>query len=272
MNAMLFRTLVVRSLARAFPGFAAVTAILAGFQIIMVLVATTFQEARSFDTISSMFPSFLQRSMGPSVLSLASFQGIVTFGYFHPIAVLVLVQAAIYMATEPAAEVEWGMFDIQLSRPVARHWIVTRTLALSFGLTVATTGAMVCATWGALALLAPAGARWPAAARIVDLAAHLIMLSWVFAAAGVTAAAYARRRSAAFGVTALSAVFLYLLSVVSDVWPPASQFGVLSPFHYFPGVAAANGTAATAYDLQVLCLPVVAFAALAYWRFGRRDL
>jgi hypothetical protein len=169
-------TLIRRSFARAATGVAAVAAILSAFQLIMVLTATIYQTANSFETLLSLVPSSLQRSMGSSMMTLASFQGIVTFGYFHPVAVLVIVQAAAYMATEMAGEVKWGLFDLELARPVARHWIVTRSLVLAFGLTVAVTLAMVCSTWLGLVSFAPAGARWPSAWTLVNLAAHMVML------------------------------------------------------------------------------------------------
>jgi ABC-2 type transport system permease protein len=265
-------TLVRRSFSRAAAAFAAVTGVLSAFQLIMVLTATVYQNANSFETIASLVPASLQRAMGSSMMTLASFQGIVTFGYFHPVAVLVIVQVAAYMATESAGEVEWGLFDLQLSRPIPRHAVVTRSLILSFGLTVAAAAAMVATTWLGLVWFAPAGAKWPSARTLLKLAAHLVMLGWCFAAAGAAAAAFARRRGTAFGFTAGGVVVLYLLSVVADLWEPAAPLRWISPFHYFSGVAVVNGTASTAFDLAVLAIPVVGFSLVAYWQFGRRDL
>ncbi len=272
MRPMLVRSLVGRSFARGAVGFAAITGILAAFQLIMVLTATVYQSAKSFDTLASLVPASLQRSMGPGMMALASFPGVVTFGYFHPVAVLTFVLAAAYMATEPAGELEWGLFDLELARPVARHSIVTRSLALSFGLTLATATAMVCMTWLGMTIFAPADARWPSFSTIANLAAHLVMLGWCFAAAGAAAAAFGRRRGHAFGATALATVFLYLLSVVADLWQPAASLRFISPFHYYSGIAVANGTASTGLDLAVLAIPVAGLSLLAYWQFGRRDL
>ena len=269
---MLFSTLLRRSFARAATGAGAVAGILAAFQLIMVLTATLYQAANSFEMLASLLPSSLQRAMGSSLMTLASFQGLVTFGYFHPVAVLVLVQTAAYVATESAGEVEWGLFDLQLARPVARHWVITRSLVCSFGLTLAATMAMVSATWLGLVSFAPAGARWPSAWTRVNLAAHLVMLGWTGAAAGAAVAAFSRRRGSAFGITALGVVFFYLLSVVADLWEPAAPLRWLSPFHSYSGVAVVNGSASTGFDLAVLAIPVVGFSLLAYWQFGRRDL
>jgi ABC-2 type transport system permease protein len=272
MRAMPLPALVGRSFSRAAAVFTAVAAILAGFQVLLVLVATSFQQTRSFDLLSSIVPISLQRSLGPGALMLASFPGMVTFGYFHPIVVLAVLQAAVYLATEPAGEVEWALFDLELSRPVARHWIVTRSLVLAFGLTTAVVLVMALGTWAGLTVFAPPNASWPAPARVASLGAHLLLLSWSFAAAGLAVSSATHRRGTAFTIVAVTAVSLYLLNFVADVWTPAARIRWISPFYYFPGFAVANGTAPIARDLLLLAVPTVALSAVAYWQFNRRDL
>jgi ABC-2 type transport system permease protein len=272
MRSAQLRPLVHRSVARGLRVFAAVAGILAGFQVLLVVIATSFLKARSFDLLSALMPITVQQSLGPGALMLASFAGMVTFGYFHPIVVLAVVQVGVYAATEPAGEIEWGLFDLELARPIPRRAIVTRSLLVALGVTAATVCAMVAGTWVGLAVLAPSGAVWPSTLRILSLAAHLLMLSWVFAAAGLVAGAFSRRRGTAFGATAVVAVSLYLLNFVADAWATAAPLRPYSPFHYFPGLAVANGTAPVAHDLGVLASVTVALAAIAYWRFNRRDL
>jgi ABC-2 type transport system permease protein len=272
MRAARLHLLVFRSLARGQRVFAAVAAILAGFQVLLVLVATSFQSARSFDLMSALMPLAVQQTLGPGALMLASFAGMVTFGYFHPIVVFAVIQVGIFAATEPAGEIEWGLFDLELARPIPRRAVIARSLVVSFGVTAATVGAMAAGTWGGLAVFAPPGATWPSPLRVLSLAAHLLMLSWVFAGAGLAASAFARRRGTAFGATAVVTVFLYLLNFVADVWTPAARLRPYSPFHYFPGFAVANGTAPVAYDLGVLAVVTVALVVIAFWRFERRDL
>jgi ABC-2 type transport system permease protein len=272
MLAARLRPLVLRSLSRGRRVFAAVAGILAGFQVLLVLVATSFQTARSFDLMSALMPLAVQQTLGPGALMLASFAGMVTFGYFHPIVVLAVIQVGIYAATEPAGEIEWGLFDLELARPVPRRAIVTRSLAVALGVTAVTVGAMAAGTWAGLAVFAPSGAIWPPPLTILSLAAHLLLLSWVFAAAGLAASAFARRRGTAFGAVAVATVFLYLLNFVADAWAPAARLRPYSPFHYFPGFAVANGTAPVANDLGVLALATVALVVVAFWQFERRDL
>ena len=264
--------LVVRSRARGRAVFLPVALILAGFQVILVVIASTLQTARSFTLISAMMPMGVQQAFGPSVFMLASFAGLATFGYFHPVVVLALTMLGVYAATEPAGEVEWGLFDLELSRPVPRRAVVTRSLIVSLGVTAFVGCAMVGGTFAGLAALAPAGSAWPRFPRVLDLAAHLVALSWVFAAGGLLASALARRRGAAFGNVAVIVVCLYLLNFIADAWVKAAALGPYLPFHYFPGFEVASGTARTARDIGVLVALAAVLTAAAYWRFEKRDL
>jgi len=264
--------LVARSLARGRSVYAAAFVILAAFQVLLVVVASSFQQMRTFDLVSAMMPMGVQQAFGPSALMLASFPGIVSFGYFHPVIVIAVLLLAAYAATEPAGEVEWGLFDLELSRPVRRRTVVTRSVLVSLGVSTGAVGTMVAGTWAGLAALAPAGAQWPMPARVFSLAAHLLLTAWVFGAAGLAAGAWARRRGTAFGAVAVALVFFDLLNFLADAWPRAARLRPWTPFHYFPGFAVANGAAPVARDLTVLAAVAAVLVAAAYWRFERRDL
>ena len=67
-------------------------------------------------------------------------------------------------------------------------------------------------------------------------------------------------------------VCLYLLNFIADAWDKAAPLRPYLPFHYFPGFAVASGTAPSARDLGVLVAVAAALAAVAYWRFEKRDL
>lgn len=272
MKASRLWALVFRSLARGRFVFGAAAVILAAFQVLLVVVASSFQEMRSFDLVSAMMPMGVQQAFGPGTLMLASFPGMVTFGYFHPVLVLAVLLLGAYAASEPAGEVEWGLFDLELARALRRRTIVTRSLLVSLLVTTITVAGMVGGTWLGLTLLAPPGARWPMPERVLSLAGHLLVLSWAFAAAGLLAGARASRRGTAFGAVALATVLLYLVNFIADAWPRASALRPYTPFHYFPGFAVANGAAPIARDLAVLAAVAAVLVAMSYWQFRRRDL
>ena len=239
--------LVARSLARGARVFAAVAAILTGFQVLLVLVATTFQETRSFELLTGLMPMSVQQSFGPGALMLASFAGMVTFGYFHPIVVLAVIQVGVYAATEPAGEVEWGLFDLELARPVRRCAIVARSLLVALGVTTATVAAMAAGTWGGLWLFAPAGAKWPdplprAEPGRAPADAVVGVRRGRPGRGGVRAPARMRPSARCWWRRSSSTC----MNFVADAWKPAAALRPYTPFHYYPGLAVANGTAPVA--------------------------
>src|SRR4029434_3554525 len=108
-------------------------ALLAAFEVALVATAVSFDESKGFDHLAGLIPSFLQHSFGPA---LASFAGMTSLGFFEPLIVMLVVQFAIFLATEPAGDVETGIVDLVLARPVPRHWLVTRSLIAMTGVTI----------------------------------------------------------------------------------------------------------------------------------------
>jgi hypothetical protein len=269
---MFFMALVSRSLGRLIGLFAGLALVLAGLQVVIVLVAASQEEARSFDLMMRLAPAFVQRQFGSTLPAFLSFGGLVTFGYFHPVVVLMIAVFAAFVASELVADVEGGHVDLLLARPVARHWLVTRSLALLVCCPVVLVVLMLSTTWLALAAFAPEGARWPPAASIVSLAIHLVAIAWCFGAVGLSLSAMVQRRMNAVGPAGISAVSLYLLDLLGGSWPPLRTASVISPFHYYQGAAVLSGTASSGRDLVILVSMTLALTALAYWRFSARDV
>ena len=55
-------------------------------------------------------------------------------------------------------------------------------------------------------------------------------------------------------------------------WPPARVISWFFPFNYFPALVILGGTSNPWRDLGILATATVAFTALAYWRFEKRDV
>jgi len=266
------RALMGRALARVAGLVAGVAAVLMGLQVIVVLVAASQEETQSFELIQRLAPGFVQRQFGATLPAFLSFGGVVSFGYFHPVVVLMLSLLAAYVATEPAADVEHGHVDLLLSRPLARHWVVTRSLALAIIIPLVIVLLMLASSRFALVAFAPPGARWPSATSVGLMAAHLVAVTWCFGTAGLAAASVARRRLSAMGPVAILAVSLYLLEVVGGAWAPVAWTTVISPFHYYQGAAVLAGMADSTRDFLVLGSMSLASTAVAYWRFHARDV
>jgi hypothetical protein len=264
--------LVGRSLAQVRGIFIGVAGLLCAFQVALVLQAASYDQQAMFETLGRMTPGFIQRWLGDNIVALASFGGLVTFGYFHPIVVLLTAMVAAFVASDPAADVEAGHVDLLLSRPVARHWLVTRSALLLLACPLVLATLMLISTWTAVALAAPPHARGPSPTTLVLLAAHLVAVAWWFGALSLALAGGARRRAAAFAPAAIAAVGLHLVNVLAASWKPARVADVLSPFHYYRGTEIVAGLSDPALDLILLGSTAAVLVGLSYWRFRARDL
>jgi ABC-2 type transport system permease protein len=263
------RSLVGRSFGRVIRPLLAIALVLSAFQIALVAAASSIMGDGDAGGLARLVPGFLQQSLG---FALLSFGGLTTLGFFDAIIVMIVVLFAIYLASEPAGDIEAGFVDLVLARPLPRYWLITRSMLVMTSSTIGLMIVMGAALWLGLTWLAPARATWPQPRIVMMMAGHLLMVSWSFGAAALAASGWARRRGAAIGVVAVSGMALYLLDFLATMWMPADRFARLSPFHYFHGGEILAGTASTPRDLTTLGAITIAFAAVAYWRFSKRDL
>ena len=246
--------------------------LLAGFQFVLVAQAAVFQESQAFGRIAEFMPSFLQRGLGPQALLLASFRGIIAFGYFHPLVVVLIAVLGAYFATEPAYDVETGRVDLLLARSVPRHRVITRSLLLALLAIVVTLAFMALGTWAGLRVYAPGQAGSPSFATIGRLILHLAALGSVFAAFALAVGAGASRWTPAFTTVVITAVLLYWIDFLAVAWPRMRALAWMSPFGYYPALGILAGTAPRWSNVLVLWSAGAVLVALAYWRFQRRDL
>jgi ABC-type transport system involved in multi-copper enzyme maturation permease subunit len=264
--------LLGRSLARVRGALVGVAALLCVFQAALVLQAASYDQQQTFESLGRLMPAFVQRWFGDSLAALASFSGVVAFGYFHPVVVLLVAMIAAYAASDPAADVEEGYVDLLLSRPTPRHWLVSRSAILALACPLALAVLMIASTLTTVAVVAPASARGPSPGTIITLAAHLVAVAWCFGALSLAIAGGARRRSTAFATTAIVAVALYFINVLAASWKPARAADFLSPFHYYRGAEIVAGITDPARDLLLLGSAAVLLIGASYWRFRTRDL
>ena len=262
-------TLVRRTLSRVTGSAAAVALIPVTFQIALVAIAASFEDGAGFEHLAGLAPAFVQQAFG---LALTSFGGLTTLAFYEPLIVVLVVEFAIYVATEPAGDVESGLVDLVLARPLARHRLITRSLIVMSGSAISLPLMMAVSLWLSLAWLAPAGATWPDTRTVTVLAAHLAAVAWCFGGAGLAAAAWSRRRGAAQAFVGIGAVVLYLVDFVGDAWTRVSWVAWLSPFHQFHGARILAGTTHPARNLSVLFTLGAIGIVMAYWKFQRRDL
>jgi len=264
--------LIGRSLSRSLWPLVAVVLVIAALQVVLVLQASAQQEAQTFGRLAEMMPAFLRRTLGDLTLVVMSFQGAVSAGYFHPVIVLLITYLGIYFGSEPAHDVEAGFVDLVLSRPLGRHWLITRSLALVIIGTFGAPAAMAVMMWVALRLFAPADAAGPAAATVIKMAVNLGAVATLMGTISLLVASRARRRGTAISVAGVTVVFFYLITFLEPTWAPAQTVGWVSPFHYYHPVNILAGRTAPWRDLLVLGATGTTITLVAYWQFNRRDL
>src|SRR5260370_28032453 len=225
--------LLINSLKRVRTLVLAMGILLAGFQLILIVVARSIQRSGGFQELATLLPAWVREMLGPSMASFMSFAGIVSLGYFHLAVIGSLVALSITVSTMPASEIETGFMDLLLSRPLARHWIITRTIIVIALSILVVLGLMMTGTWAGLETLAPKNIGWPSAKLIRSLAINLglLMLSWSGVAMAIGSAS--RRRSIAGGAAGLLALATFLLDYVGILWKPAASLAWLSPFRYY---------------------------------------
>ncbi len=206
--------------------------LLAGFQVLRVFLAASINDSGGFEQIAALLPPFVRAILGPSLGSVMSFNGIVCGGYFDLGIVLALLALTIALATQPASEIETGFADLILARPLPRHWLITRTIALTTFSIVLMLFMIMVGTWVGMALFVRGKVPGPPAGQIAALALNLGLLLFCWSGVAMVLGS-ACRRGVAAGITSLLAFSALLLDFCQRLWPPLGWLARLSPFHYF---------------------------------------
>jgi ABC-2 type transport system permease protein len=247
-------------------------ALMAGFQLLFCLAARAAQELNAYGSLSALVPDFLRQLMGPSLFALMSFSGIVCVGYFHFISVCALMGLTIAIMTEVSAEIEIGFIDLILSRPLARHWLITRSIVLLVGCSVVLLCAMVLGSALGLYFLAPPETVSSALKLIRSLVFNLEALILCWGGLALAIASISRRRSVASAVTGSLALSTYLFDYVAQIWQPGAKIAWLFPFHYYNALKLITSGEIPTSDIGILLSYGIVGMVFAYILFSRRDV
>ena len=249
---------------------AATGLLLGAFQVLMVFIASSIKP-EAMGQIADLLPPFVRNILGPAVASVMSFSGIACIGYFDLVIVIALLALVTALGTLPASEIETGVADLILARPLPRHWIITRTIALVVFAITLMLALMLAGTWIGLVTFASEIEAWPSVGTLASLALNLGLL--IFCWGGIaTAFGAACRRSVAGAVTGLLALFTLLLDLVRSIWSPAESVAWLSPFPYFVPFDIVMGRPLPAENLLVLWAIAMTGFTTAYFLFSQRDI
>jgi hypothetical protein len=262
--------LIRRSLARHRALVAGLAGLLSAFQFLLVLVAVNLQRQGLFSQLSAFMPPFMQEALGG--MMVASFTGTVAFGFFHPVVMLALTCGSIYLASEPAGEVEQGLVDLVVARPVPRHLVITRSLIVCISVSGGIVALMFAANDVAVRLFAAPGTPVLSQSRLMWVALNLLGVVWCFSATSLAMSGYARRRGTAGGTVALVAVLLYLLQFAAAAWRALRPAAIISPFHYYEAMPTLLGVSQPWRNITGLLIATATLVAIAQVLYARRDL
>ena len=110
-----------------------------------------------------------------------------------------------------------------LARPVARHWIVTRSILAVLISTVYLLAMMALGSWIGLNKFAAKEATWPSVRLVGSLAINLGLLMLCWAAIAMAIGCACRRRGSAGAIAGLLALTAYLTDYVGRAWKPAES-------------------------------------------------
>jgi hypothetical protein len=246
--------------------------LLAAFQFLLTRVAGYFQSRGAFGQLSSLLPDFVRTAAGPSALALMSYQGIVAFGYFHPVVIATLVGLVIAIATEPAAEVESRFVDLTLARPLTRASVIARSLVVLAMTMAVVLGLMLAGTASGLAFGSPADAPHVSFVLFLSLALSLAAVMICWAGVALAWAAGVRRRATAGAAAGGLALAAYLLDYLGRAWEPAHSISAVSPFHYFDANALVTGQPLNSRNVVVLVVIGLCGSVTGLAIFSRRDI
>jgi ABC-type transport system involved in multi-copper enzyme maturation permease subunit len=261
--------LIGRSVRRAAMIFTVLSLLLIAFQVAIIAYASSLEESQSFENLGALIPSFLPDAFGEMLMS---FRGMATLGFFEPLIVMLVVQFAIYVAAEPAGDVESGIVDLVLARAVPRHRLITRSLIVMTGASVLLPLIMGIAMWASLWAFAGPAAQWPETRIVLLLMGNFAAVTWCFGGAALAVAAFAERRGSAQAVVAVAAVAFYLFEIITGIWSRFWSLGWIGPFRYFRGAAIARGTTRPEIEIPLLLAAGAVCVIVAYWQFQKRDV
>ena len=232
---------------------------------------TIFRPTECYAQFATLVPAFIQEAMGGVLVG--TFAGAIALGFAHPLVMLSLSCGAIYLASEPAGEVEDGLVD--LDRRAARSTISDRyTVCVCVRASAALQSLPRCSRPAASSC---DGCRQPPPWRCQRygsrwVAANLLAIVWCFGAAVARGGLARRQRTRAAGTVALVAVSLYLLQFGAAAWTPLRPLARVSPFHYYEPMQTLLGRRQPVTYLLGLLTATMALLGVAYTLYSRRDL
>ncbi len=264
------RNLLRRLLARNRAFLIACVLIIGAFEFLIDAVVSTLDLQSLATQLVSSLPPVMQAMLGEQMFGIFSSQGLLAFGWSHPVVLALGGAVAIVLAARAiAGEVENGAIELVLAQPISRASYMTTHIVFGLGtLALLSLAGLAGAILGQKVYGVPVFHARPAFA----LAANFWLLHAASFGVALLVSSFAREagRVGALGFVLL--LLSYFAEAIGRLWHRADFLLPWSIYQRFdPRGLLATGTIPR-MSLVVLGGLLVLGIAGACWRFARRDL
>jgi ABC-2 type transport system permease protein len=262
---------VLRHLARRHLTLLAVTTVvLASFEFIIPGIIVTLDMPNLIGGVLAMLPPALGTALGEQFFGGLTADGLLAFGWNHPIAHAAGTAIAVVLgARAVAGEADLGTLELTLAQPISRtRYLLAHVVFAGIALLLLCTAGM-CAMVAGTHVFGGAALPFP---RIAPIAANYFLLLLSLFAVTLLTSVYAREAAHALGAGFIVAVVSFLVFTVAMLWPRAAWLGPFTLHAYYePREVLMSGRIAT-LSIIVLVVWSAACLLLAFVHFNRRDV
>lgn len=235
--------------------------------IMPVMYAAFGQEMGEF--IESV-PFFSQIASSFGGGDLVSLNGSMALGFQHPFTLLLLgIMAIAFPALAIAGERDKGTLEVTLSRPISRRGLLL-TLYVAGAIFVAFLIGVLVLMTGITGVVVGFGEEIDFG-RLAQLWLAGTLLFTAFMALAFAVSVESDRPGPAIGLPAVFVLVNYLAFAIGGIWPDVGALEDWSVFNLLKAQQVLSQGIAGG-DVAAMLLLLVAFTALAFHRFPRRDL
>ncbi len=240
------------------------------FEFLIDAVVSTLDLQSIATQLMSSLPPIMQAMLGEQMLGVFSTEGLLAFGWTHPVVLSMGGAVAIVLAARAiAGEVENGAIELVLAQPISRASYMTTQIA--FGL-----GALALLSLGGLAGALIGQKVYGVAMFRLAPAFALVTNFWLLHAASFGVAllisAFAREAGRVGGLAFVLLLVSYFAEAIGRLWQRADFLLPWSIYQRFDSRTLLTTGTIPRMSLVVLGGLLVLGLTGACWRFARRDL
>jgi ABC-2 type transport system permease protein len=252
-------------------GYMVGSALLHGlFQYLICAAVASADVGGALQALMSSLPPILRSLVSSQLFGGLTPQGLMAFGWNHPIAHALGTAVAIILGSRAiAGESETGAMELLLSQPISRPRYLAACVGFALGaLALVSVGGIV----GTVAGQRGFGLEGFEVPALAKLGANFFLLQCSWFGITLMLSAFGREGGRVASGSFLIALLSYLAQVIGRLWERAAFVLPYTLHDYFSPQAILVQGEGIARPAVVLAAVVVGTVGIACWRFQQRDL